>query len=135
MKSLQSLTVEEAKIAPYLLSISDDQLKMQAGRNLFPLALRSKEVETMRKHRIWTPELERRRGLYAKLQGLGITLDHLAARSDLDATTFSKALWGEYPADQTSQTLRIVEKAIAQAQKAHGKKSRVRNRPPTISIE
>ncbi len=80
----------------------------------------------MKKHRIWTPELERRRGLYAKLQGLGITLDRLAARSDLDATTFSKALWGEYPANQKSDVLKIVEKAIARAQKVQEMKSRAR---------
>lgn len=78
----------------------------------------------MRKQRIWTPELERRRGLFSTLQGLGITLDDLAAKSDLDASTFSKVLWGEYPGNQTSKVLKIVEKAIAQGLKTNKKLAR-----------
>ena len=80
----------------------------------------------MRKQRAWTPELQKRRVLFATLQGLGISLEDLAAKSGLAPSTFSKALWGEYPADQTSKTLQIVEKAIAQAQKTQEKKSRGR---------
>ena len=80
----------------------------------------------MRKQRVWTPELQKRRVLFATLQGLGISLDDLAAKSGLTPSTFSKALWGKYPADQTRKTLQIVEKAIAQAQETQEKKSRGR---------
>lgn len=80
----------------------------------------------MRKQRVWTPELQRRRVLFATLQALEIGLDDLAAKSGLSESTFSKALWGEYPANQKSGVLKIVEKAIAQAQKAQEKKSRAR---------
>jgi lambda repressor-like predicted transcriptional regulator len=80
----------------------------------------------MRKQRVWTPELQKRRVLFATLQGLGISLEDLSAKSGLDSSTFSKALWGEYPADQTSKTLKIVEKAIAQAKREQEKKNRAR---------
>jgi hypothetical protein len=80
----------------------------------------------MRKQRVWTPELQRRRVLFATLQALEIGLDDLAAKSGLHESTFPKALWGEYPANQKSDVLKIVEKAIAQAQKAQEKKSRRR---------
>jgi hypothetical protein len=73
----------------------------------------------MKKNRIWTPELERRRNLFSTLQGLGISLEDLAAESGLNSTTFSKVLWGEYPGDQTSEVLKIVEKAVARGLKAN----------------
>jgi lambda repressor-like predicted transcriptional regulator len=95
-------------------------------KNDQPLQIQTRRKKTMRKQRVWTPELQKRRVLFATLQGLGISLDDLAAKSGLAPSTFSKALWGEHPADQTSKTLQIVEKAIAQAQKAQEKKSRAR---------
>ena len=81
----------------------------------------------MKKQRVWTPELKRRRvsfrhasGPRDRPGGSGYKMSGLAE------STFSKALWGEYPADQNSKTLKIVEKAIAQGLRRPIKRCQVR---------
>jgi len=59
----------------------------------------------MRKQRFGLQSLQKRRVLFATLQGFGISLDDLAAKSGLTRVLFPGAL-GEYPArsDQPNLT-------------------------------
>ncbi len=70
--------------------------------------------KTIRKKRILTTEILRRRRLFGKLKELGITFNDLEKQSGLDKTTFSKALWND---SDSPEAIAAVKEAIKAKEK------------------